>query len=189
MAGPRLVQKAIAQLPEPLSSLFEMIRLPGSVIADATATSLENNTLASSTTSFAQNTSIAGASAMATSTPELAEGFLASLSQILGLKKLSNLDGVFSYLFSRWAVSTFLIVGRFFKIRNVKLISTQLGNPPQSCPYLLILPPTLEIKLVYTSATSDNTYPALRLSYTCTASDHAVPDWILYSITAIPQRG
>jgi len=113
MAGPRLVQKAIAQLPEPLSSFFDMIRLPGSVIADATATSLENNTLASSTTSVAQNATAAGASAIASSTPDLAEGFLASLSQTLGIRRLSNLDGVFSYLFSRWAVSTFLIVGIF----------------------------------------------------------------------------
>lgn len=119
MVGPRLVQKAIAQLPEPLSSFFDMVRLPGSVIADATANALEDKTIAATATSFAQNATAAGASAMASSTPEVAEGFLASISQIFGLHKLGNLDGVFSYLFSRWALSTFAIVRMVTDIKTL----------------------------------------------------------------------
>jgi len=114
MAGPRLVQKAIAHLPEPFTSFFDMLRLPGTVIADATSTAVSNSTVSPTITSFTQSATAVGSSPLASVTPEMAEGFLATLSQNFGLHKLSNLDGVFSYLFSRWALSTFGIVRILF---------------------------------------------------------------------------
>lgn len=100
MVGPRLVQRAIAGLPEPFNTFFDMLRLPGAVIADATATSLGNDTLVPSTTSFIQNVTAAGASALASATPQAADGFLAGISKTFGFQ-LQNLDGIFSYLLSR----------------------------------------------------------------------------------------
>ena len=110
-AVPRLAQRAgsfaLFYLPDQLDEMFSIVRSPGSSIADATAaTSTHNLTTMTSTASFLQVPMATGVAVSATD----GQGFFSFLKSAFSLQRLSNLDSVFSYLASRWAVSTFFIV-------------------------------------------------------------------------------
>lgn len=103
MAVPRL----IARLPPPLDSLVGLLSSPKSVIAHQTqAMANASSVFPSAVTNFTQSSS-----PLPTPPPFAAQGFLSSFSQIMSTHRYSNIDGIFSYLASKWAIATFIIVG------------------------------------------------------------------------------
>lgn len=88
----------------------------GSVIADATAQqTVANMTITNTSDAFAQNT---GTSMLQTGIREVwnTAGSESSSSLLMsvgnGLAKIKNVGGIFSYLTSRWALTTFVVVSR-----------------------------------------------------------------------------
>ena len=110
-AVPRLARKAsdfaLFYLPDQLDNFFSMARNSGSAIADATAmTTSQNFTTMTATIPILQIPSAA-----ATATPSIDDqSFFSFVTSAFSLQRLSNFDSVFSYLASRWAISTFFIV-------------------------------------------------------------------------------
>lgn len=112
-AVPRFARKAssfaLLYLPEQLDGLFSIARNSGTVIADATKTSLSRNmTLMTSTPAM-----LRPPVASQTSIPDAAEAgstVLSSIYESFSLDGLRNFDSVFSYLASRWAIATFFVV-------------------------------------------------------------------------------
>jgi len=112
-AVPRLARKAsnfaLFYLPDQLDNFFSMARNSGSVIADATTTTTTHNL----TTMTATIPILQVPSAAPTALSSLDDqGFLSFVTSAFSLQRLSNFDSVFSYLASRWAISTFFIVCR-----------------------------------------------------------------------------
>jgi hypothetical protein len=89
MAFPRLLSK--------VSSLSDMVRTGGSVIAEPTA-NLTNSTI-TSTVAFIQESHTAAAAAVASSE-----------SDMTVWQALRNVATWFSYITSKWAIATFAIV-------------------------------------------------------------------------------
>lgn len=120
---PRLAQRAgsfaLDYMPEAVDNIAGKIWSGGSMIADAThQQTTANMTITNATSStFAQNT---GASMLETSIREAwnkagdesSSSLLMSVGQ--GLAKLKNVGGIFSYLTSRWAITTFAVVSHVF---------------------------------------------------------------------------
>lgn len=102
MVLPRL----IARLPIPLGNVFQMMHLPASSIAEAT------QSIANATSTLASATSNASRSlgSLPTASQAVDSGFLSSISHIMNTHRYSNIDGIFSYLASKWAIATFVIV-------------------------------------------------------------------------------
>lgn len=122
MALPRLARRAgsfLVYLPEQFDGLLSMARNSGSVIADPTSKSMEINstTITSLATSVVQTLSDAQSTPTPTSVPR--NGLSATIVQGFNLQAFNNLDGVFSYIASRWAISTFLVVSFIIQLRNL----------------------------------------------------------------------
>lgn len=92
MAIPRLFGKA--------SSLGDMMRSDGSIIAEPTLANLTNGTTATTAGKFAQESVAAAAAA-------LASGSTDEISMFQAFKNVANF---FSYMTSKWAIATFAIV-------------------------------------------------------------------------------
>jgi hypothetical protein len=90
MVVPRLFQKA--------SSLGDVLRSGGSVIAEPTA-NITNSTLATASGKFTQE-SLAAAASVAAGSPD----------EISMLQVFKNVASFFSYVTSKWAIGTFAIV-------------------------------------------------------------------------------
>lgn len=121
---PRLAQRAgsfaMFHVPEAVDNIAGKIWSGGSVIADATAQkTVANMTIINTSSAFAQNTaaSVLGTSmreawSKAGPADESSPTLLTSIGH--GLAKMKNVGGVFSYLTSRWAITTFVVVSLSF---------------------------------------------------------------------------
>lgn len=109
MVVPRLAQRAgafaFAQLPDQVDSVWNKIRLGGTIIADATSTNLSAGSATRSTTSaFVQK------SAMAAKAVQSDEGGLFSwVSSAMHFEGIRGFGSMFSYFSSRWALITFAV--------------------------------------------------------------------------------
>lgn len=113
---PRLVRKlgdiALAALPEHMDAVVGKLRDGGSVIAEATAGDVANMTASNATAAFAQGADTVAATAAAAANAAV-EG-AGWLSYVIGpfsfsLEGLRGFGGMFSYLGSRWALTTFTL--------------------------------------------------------------------------------
>ena len=94
MVFPRLFSKA--------SSLGDMIRSGGSVIAEPTLANVSNSTITTSSAQFVQASVAAVAEALEATSPE----------ELTMFQALKNMASFFSYVTSKWAIATFAIVSR-----------------------------------------------------------------------------
>lgn len=106
MAFPRLAQRA----PEFMDNIAGKIFNGGSVIADATATT--NSTITNTSNAFVQSTASGLEStfreAWRTATEEESSSIFMGIAH--GIGKVKQFGGIFSYLTSRWALTTFTAV-------------------------------------------------------------------------------
>lgn len=91
MVFPRLFDRA--------SSLGDMLRAGGSVIAEPTMANLTNGTTATAAGKFAQESVAAAAAAASGATDEISM-----------FQAFKNVASFFSYITSKWAIATFTIV-------------------------------------------------------------------------------
>lgn len=114
MVVPRLAQRAGAfalHMPEAMDNIAGIIWNSGSVIADATGKEAANSTITNTSAAFAEST----ASTLNTAFNQAwREGGESSTSSLLGfaagaIGRLKNFGGIFSYLTSRWALTTFTV--------------------------------------------------------------------------------
>lgn len=136
---PRLAQKAgsfaIYHMPEAVDNIAGKIWSGGgSMIADATMQeTVANMTITNTSSSFAQNTggsmleaSIREAWSKAAAANESGDTLLMSVGHALA--KLKNVGGIFSYLTSRWAITTFAVVSLIVALKQISMWSPlQLG--------------------------------------------------------------
>lgn len=94
MVFPRLFGKA--------SSLGDMMRSGGSVIAEPTMANLTNGTTATVASKFVQESVAAAGAAVA--------GASGSPDEISMFQAFKNVASFFSYITSKWAIATFAIV-------------------------------------------------------------------------------
>ena len=106
MAFPRLLSR--------VSSLGEMVRSGGSVIAEPTA-NLTNSTTITSTVAFIQESHSAAAAAAA-----------ASENDMTVWQALRNVATWFSYITSKWAIATFAVVSSSSAQRDRLIFIDQL---------------------------------------------------------------
>jgi hypothetical protein len=120
LALPRLAQRAgslVLGLLE-VDSILSLVRDSGSVIADATPaeTSKLNRTISAAVDALnASITSPPGSVPTWTQAPPAKAGFMATLTEGMSWQRISNFDSIFSYLASRWAIATFVIVSGHVK--------------------------------------------------------------------------
>lgn len=112
---PRLAFKlgsfAFSNLPEHVDSVFGKMSNGGSIIADATAGDIMNATASNMSTAFSAGTSTASAAAAATTSAAASEnGFLSYITMPFTFEGVRGFGGMFSYLGSRWALATFVVV-------------------------------------------------------------------------------
>lgn len=109
LAVPRLAQRAgsfaLFYIPEQFDSLLGKVRSPGSVIPEATTSSSINSTVITSAGLFAQSSTASWDVAMSTARRVAEES-----SNLFSLENIRNFGGIFSYITSRWALTTFIIV-------------------------------------------------------------------------------
>lgn len=109
LAFPRLAQR----VPEAMDNIAGKIFNGGSVIADATAHSATaNSTITNTSDAFVQSTASSLESTLREAWRSAAEEESSSLfmSVAHGIGKLKQFGGIFSYLTSRWALTTFTAV-------------------------------------------------------------------------------
>ena len=94
MVVPRLIHKA--------SSLGDVLRTGGSVIAEPTAANTTNSTLATAVGKFTQESLAAAAAASSTAA--------GAPDEISMLQVFKNVASFFSYVTSKWAIGTFAVV-------------------------------------------------------------------------------
>lgn len=119
LAFPRLAQRAgtfALYLPEAMDNMAGRMFSGGSVIADATAQQTVNSTITNTSSAFAQSTMLAVETAMKEVWRDGGGG--GATSTFFGMlgdafTKLKHLGGFFSYLTSRWALTTFTVVSVF----------------------------------------------------------------------------
>jgi len=119
LALPRLAQRAgslvLSLLPEQVDSFFSLAKDSGPIIADATTSGSlgNNNSLSATLDAFnATITPAPGSPPQWLPSPSAATaGFLTTLTEGMSWQNLASFDSIFSYLASRWAVATFIIVG------------------------------------------------------------------------------
>ena len=108
MAVPRLAQRvgffAFFYVPEQFDGLLGRIRNGGSIIAQATSEAIMNATNVNPT-SFVQGSTVASSK----DAPGAGDSMAASQS-LFSIQNIMNLGGVFSYITSRWALTTFTVV-------------------------------------------------------------------------------
>lgn len=109
LAVPRLAQRAgsfaLLYIPEQLDGLLGKVRAPGSVIPEATTSSSANSSLATSAGAFVQSSNASWDMAMSTARRVAEES-----GNIFSLENIRNFGGIFSYITSKWALTTFVIV-------------------------------------------------------------------------------
>lgn len=111
---PRLAQRAgsfaLYHMPDAVDNIAGKIWSGGSVIADATAQkTIANMTITNTSSAFAQNTAqILDAAWSKAGDQSTSSSVFISMGN--GLAKLKNFGGIFSYLTSRWALTTFAAV-------------------------------------------------------------------------------
>jgi len=118
LALPRLAQRAgslvLSLLPEEIDSFFSLAKDSGSIIADATTSGSLGSNSSLSATLDALNASITPAPSSPPqwlpSPSAAAGGFFSTLTENMSWQNLASFDSIFSYLASRWAVATFVIV-------------------------------------------------------------------------------
>ena len=113
LALPRLAKRAssfaLGYLPDQFDTFFSLARGPGSIIADATSrTSRQNNF--TMIPSPSRTMAAAATTAPTSQASAAANSFFGAAGELFSWQNLSNLDGIFSYLASRWAIATLLIV-------------------------------------------------------------------------------
>lgn len=115
LALPRLAQRAgtlvFGLLAEDVNNILAVVKYPFST-ADATTSGMTvmNQTIAASKDMLnATITSAPESIPTWVPTEPVKEGFIATLTSGISLQRLGGFDGIFSYLASRWAVSTFII--------------------------------------------------------------------------------
>lgn len=125
---PRLAQRvgsfAMFHMPEAVDNIAGKIWSGGSVIADATAQkTVANMTITNTSIAFTQNTaaslleaSIQEAWSKAADDSSTSSSFMMSVGH--GLAKIKNVGGVFSYLTSRWAITTFAVVSLAWSVEQ-----------------------------------------------------------------------
>lgn len=112
MDAPRAFSNASSYLPSPVdllmvfprlfskaSSLGDLVWHGGSVIAEPTKANMTNSTVATTAGQFVQQSAAAAAS-----------GLVASQDDIGMFQALKNVASFFSYITSKWAISTFAVV-------------------------------------------------------------------------------
>lgn len=113
MVVPRLARKlgsfAISHLPEQMDTFVAKARNGGSIIAEATSGDNINTTVTNITSAFT-STVAASAAASASATAEESNGFLSYLTiPFSSLEGIRSFGGIFAYLGSRWALTTFAL--------------------------------------------------------------------------------
>lgn len=128
---PRLAQRAgvfaFYTVPEQIDGFMGKIGVGGgSMIAEKTAGEMANSTALNTTRQFLQAASskVMGGAATATATAAHASAAAAEAGDdnVWGLQTLRNFGGMFSYLLTRWALGTFLVVSAI----NILLLSRGL---------------------------------------------------------------
>lgn len=111
---PRLAMKlgsfALSNLPEHVDSVFGIMKNEGSIIADATGGDIVNATASNISTAFSHGTSAAAATAAAMTAAAPENGFLSYMTMPFTFEGVRGFGGMFSYLGSRWALTTFVVV-------------------------------------------------------------------------------
>jgi hypothetical protein len=121
---PRLAQRAGAfafyTVPEHLDDIIGKMRYGGSVIAESTIAEKVNATASNTTKAFfrsavggSSQTAITAASATAASSSPVDARAISEVLWSEGLfsfQTLRNMGGMFSYLMTRWALGTFVVV-------------------------------------------------------------------------------
>ncbi|CAK3923756.1 related to ASI3 integral membrane E3 ubiquitin ligase, role in negative regulation of amino acid uptake [Lecanosticta acicola] len=109
---PRLAQRAssfaLFHMPDAMDNIAGKIFNGGSVIADATSQSTTADSTITNASSFAQSTAAALEATFReawTDGEDRGSSIFMSIVQVIG--KLKNFGGIFSYLTSRWALTTF----------------------------------------------------------------------------------
>lgn len=116
MVVPRLARKlgafALDNLPEQMDTFVATFRSGGSVIAEATAGDMANHTISNTTVASIQSTSSAVAQAAASAIyPDVEQtGFMSYFTPPFTLDSIRGFGGIFAYLGSRWALTTFALV-------------------------------------------------------------------------------
>jgi len=107
MVVPRLARKmaslAAALLPDQVESVMAEFKNQGSIIADATSSAVEN-----ATATFVQQSTASEAAAAATASASQG-GFLSYFTMPFSPDGIRGFGGMFAYIGSRWALSTFAI--------------------------------------------------------------------------------
>jgi hypothetical protein len=98
LAVPRLLSRA-GLFAEHIDSVFGKIRSGGSIIAEPTPSNVTNATIATTASTFIQESASAAASAAAGNMEDF--GFL---------QALKNISSVLGYITSKWAIATFVTV-------------------------------------------------------------------------------
>nr|POE95397.1 hypothetical protein CFP56_77636 [Quercus suber] len=116
LAVPRMAQRAgvfaLYDMPEAVDNFAGKIWNGGSIIADATGQQTMNSTITNTSNLLARSTA---AVLHGIATKGLNESSSTGTSSIFGtmltgVLKLKSLGGIFSYLLSRWALMTFIVV-------------------------------------------------------------------------------
>jgi len=115
LALPRLAQRAgtlvLGLLAEDVNNLLSVVKYPFSTADATTSGATAINQTLGITKDMLNATITSAPSNIPTWVPAepVKEGFLATLTSGLNWQRLGGFDGIFSYLASRWAVSTFII--------------------------------------------------------------------------------
>jgi hypothetical protein len=134
---PRLAQRAgtfaYDHMPDAVDNIAGKIWSGGSVIADATAQQTTANiTITNTSSAFAQNTASALEAGIREALSKAGDDSSSTLMMSIGqgLAKVKNVGGIFSYLTSRWALTTFAVVSRSRSACSASSLSKD-GKPRQ----------------------------------------------------------
>jgi len=115
LALPRLAQRAgtlvFGLLAEDVNNLISVVKYPFSTADATTYGAAAINHTAAVTNDLLNATITSAPASIPTWVPRepVKEGFLATLTTRISWERLGGFDGIFSYLASRWSVSTFII--------------------------------------------------------------------------------
>jgi len=115
LALPRLAQRAgtlvLGLLAEDVNNLLSVVKYPFSTAGATTSGMTAINQTLGLTKDMLNATITSAPTSVPTWVPAepVKEGFIATLTSGISWQRLGGFDGIFSYLASRWAVSTFII--------------------------------------------------------------------------------
>lgn len=193
MVVPRLARKlgqfAINALPEQMESVVGKLRSGGSVIAEATTIDMVNTTSSNTTAAFAQAASTVARTAAAAATP-LADqgGFVSYITAPFNSDTIRGFGGMFSYLGSRWALTTFVIACLPLSYSSLDSANHfyRTVNPPQPNSVLRLVSSKPHLQMAHTPLCLLITHPLSPRSSSTSPSGHEVPDFSRLPALSLP---